>query len=154
MGFDKEMVEVATGDGEHVMTLEDLTYTARDGEVIVVPKYTVSDGASTPRLFWRALPPFGPYWRPALMHDYLYQSGRFVRSKCDRLFLEAMRSCGVGWFKAHVIYRGVRLGGWVAYGNYRKKEKQNAKTASALGVDVPVVRPGGDGPDPVPPVGN
>ena len=122
MGFDKNMVDVETCDGEHVTLLEPLTYTADDGKEIIIPAGTVSDGASTPRIFWRTLPPFGPYWRPALMHDYLYQSGMFVRSKCDSLFHEAMISCGVGKFKACIIWFGVRLGGWIAYNNYRKKE--------------------------------
>lgn len=123
MGFDKQQVDVESGDGEHVVLLEPLTYTTRAGEIIVVPAGTKSDGASTPRIFWRALPPFGPYWLPALMHDYLYQTGMFVQSKCDALFHEAMLGQGVGKFKAWVIWAGLRLGGWVAYNNYRKKEK-------------------------------
>ena len=122
MGFDKERVDVESGDGEHVVLLESLTYMAWNGELIIVPAGTVSDGASTPRILWRALPPFGPYWRPALMHDHLYQSGDFVRSKCDRLFREAMLDCDVNRFKAWVIWLGVRLGGWKPYGDYRKQE--------------------------------
>lgn len=121
-GFDKAQVDIESGDGEHVVLLEPLTYTSRDGESITIPIGTTSDGASTPRIFWRALPPFGPYWRPAILHDYLYQSGRFVRSKCDALLREAMLSCGVSGFTAWVIYTGVRMGGWVAYNAYRKKE--------------------------------
>jgi hypothetical protein len=124
MGFDKELYSVATGDGQHVDTQEPIIYTAKDGEVITIPTGTHSDGASTPGIIWNALPPFGLYWRAALLHDYMYQFGLYVRSKCDRIFLEAMLSGKCNWIKAHVIYLGVRIGGWKAYGDYRKKEKQ------------------------------
>jgi hypothetical protein len=124
MGFDKEILATRSADGRHVTTLEEFSYTTKAGEVIVIPAGTQSDGASTPRIFWRFLPPFGPYWLPALLHDFLYQKGLFPQPKCDRIFREAMLSNKVNGFKAWVIFTGVRIGGWVAYGNYRKKEKQ------------------------------
>jgi hypothetical protein len=123
MPFNKEEYQFSSGNGHNVRLSEPMIYRSREGEEIAVPEGTVSDGASTPRIFWRALPPFGPYWRPALMHDYLYQSGLFCQAKCDSLFHEAMLDCHVNRFKAWVIYAGVRMGGWIAYRNYRKKER-------------------------------
>ena len=79
----------------------------------------VTDGASVPRGLWNVLPPFGRYSQAALLHDWLYYSGEYTRAAADRLFLDAMRSCGVPLWKRWVMYSGVRMGGWVAWNRYR-----------------------------------
>lgn len=110
-GFSTDTLKVATGDGRSFVLLESFTYTAKSGEVITVPAGTASDGASTPRILWRLIPPFGPYWKPAFLHDYLYRNTARLKAECDLLLLEAMISCGVGQIEAEVIYQGVRDGG-------------------------------------------
>lgn len=37
------------------------------------------------------------------------------RKNADGIFLETMAALGVGWFKHHTVYLGLRIGGWVAW---------------------------------------
>jgi hypothetical protein len=125
--FDREMVSADTTDGlRHVLT-SPLTYDTDELKQVTAPIGFWTDGASVPRILWRVYPPFGKYFRAAVIHDYLYYSGVFVRSKCDHIFREAILACGCSRVTAWTLYTGVRVGGWVAYGNYRKKENQKCK---------------------------
>jgi hypothetical protein len=85
----------------------------RHPEPITVPAGFVTDGASVPRLFWNILGPFGSYFEPAIVHDYLYSvhNTKYTRPQCDAIFLEAMACANVPWFRRNLIYRCVRLGG-------------------------------------------
>ena len=51
--------------------------------------------------------------RPAIVHDYLYRSTqpKQTRKQADKIFYKALRYEGVGWFKAQLMYYGVRIGG-------------------------------------------
>lgn len=82
---------------------------------IVVQRGFVHDKASIPRSLWALLPPFGPYTRPAVIHDYLYWTRRCTRLQADNLLMIAMKENGVGAFKRFLIYRGVRMGGRSAW---------------------------------------
>ncbi len=124
MGFDKTSLKTDSTDGQNVILDEDLTYTAEDGRVITIPRGSDSDGASVPKIFWNIFPPFGKYWRAALLHDYLYRHTQRPKAECDGLFYEAMRACGVGWLKAKTIYQGVNWFGVLAFRNCRKKQKE------------------------------
>lgn len=121
MPFDKSKLKTASEDGLNVVLAEPLTYTALNGERITVPAGADSDGASTPRFLWRVFPPFGNYWRAALLHDYLYRHTDRPKAECDRLFLEAMRACSVPRMKAETIYLGVKWFGGPAFRNCRSK---------------------------------
>lgn len=121
MPFDKTRLETYTTDGHDVVLAETLTYVTASGEVIVIPAGSDSDGASVPQIFWNIFPPFGAYWRAALLHDYLYRYTLRPKSECDRLLLEAMRECGVGRVKAWTIYQGVNWFGSAAFKNCRRK---------------------------------
>ena len=89
---------------------------------VFVPRHTVSDGASIPRLFWPWLGPFGSafdrgdnsYFRAAIIHDYLYSpnNDEFSRAEADEVFLEAMQECKVPWHRRTIIYTAVRCAGW------------------------------------------
>jgi hypothetical protein len=122
--FDKEEVANKTGDGHHYRLTEPLTYSPDDGEAITVSAGFWTDAASVPRIFWRVYPPFGKYFKAAVLHDFLYFRGLFIRSKCDDLFREAILACGCSRFTAWTLYTGVRIGGWKAYGDYRRKTKK------------------------------
>ncbi|MEE9223095.1 MAG: DUF1353 domain-containing protein [Nitrosomonadaceae bacterium] len=90
--------------------LNDVIYKASDGTVIVIPTGSRTDLASIPR-----------HLRPwfsnmdyriavsAVLHDHLYNGDR--RKHADKLFLEALRSQGVGRIKSKLMYLGVRAGG-------------------------------------------
>ncbi len=111
MGFDKNAINVRTGDGHNITLLEDLTYTAASGEVFTVPIGSTSDGASVPRELWNIFPPFGPYWLAAVFHDWLYRFSSVAKDRCDSLLLEAMLSLGVPQIDARTIYDAVKLFG-------------------------------------------
>lgn len=121
-GFSTEKLKVETADGRVFSLLESFTYTRKDGVVITVPAGSESNGASTPRLLWRILPPFGTYWKAAYLHDRLYESGDYDKDFCDETFLEAMESCGTAGAVATPIYQGVHVFGWPAWSDCRTVE--------------------------------
>jgi len=97
-----------------------------NGLRLVVPAGFVSDLASVPWLFQRVLPRFGPWNAAAIVHDYLYRTGRLGdwvlrREDADRIMLALMRyNPEVPRWKAWVIFMGVRLGAfgpWMMYRN-------------------------------------
>jgi Protein of unknown function (DUF1353) len=112
-------------------------------EVVDVPVGFRTDGASVPRIFWNLYPPWGPYGKPAGVHDYLYQkrlitqpasltARRYVeRAEADSILRDAMQVVGIGWWTRHVIYVGVRAGGWVTWDKYREAEMKGRPTSGA-----------------------
>jgi len=89
---------------------------------IEIPSGTLSDGASVPRMFWPIFSPFdGDYFDSAVLHDMIYRdrATKFTRAEADLIFLEAMKSLGVGWFKRTLVYRAVRIGGAAPWRNAR-----------------------------------
>lgn len=81
---------------------------------ICVPVGKVTDLASTPRLFWVILPPFGRYTQAAVVHDYLYGQKTLPRKVCDKVFYELMIKYGTYKWKAKLMYYAVRCFGWIA----------------------------------------
>lgn len=92
----------------------------------VVPAGFKTDFASIPRVLWNLLPPVGRYDAAAVLHDYLYQrpSGapKVTRSIADHVLLEAMDTLRVILPARVAIFAGVRLGGWLVWNNYRRKD--------------------------------
>src|SRR3990167_11268048 len=63
-----------------------------DGEFVDIEAGYETDFASVPPIFWSlGVSKSGPHAQPAVVHDKLYQTRRFARGKCDRIFLEAMK---------------------------------------------------------------
>jgi len=91
--------------------------------IVIVPAGFITDWASVPRLFWRMFPPWGPWSPAALVHDWLYFTGEVGRKEADKVFLDVMARIGVPWLTRHLMYRGVRVGGWHAYRKHRKRRK-------------------------------
>ena len=97
---------------------------------IRVPRYSLTDFASVPRLFF-FLPDWATYHKSAVLHDWLYRAKEIMgkpinRKKADQIFLEAML---VDWRHhrsrhavAYLEYLAVRLFGWPAW-HYRKSER-------------------------------
>lgn len=85
------------------------------GAKILVPAGFVTDFASVPQIFWNILPPWGQYGKAAVLHDFLYKTQPVTRALCDSIFLEAMYSLSVPYWKRIAIYLGVRLGGMKAW---------------------------------------
>jgi hypothetical protein len=95
--------------------------------VIEAPQGFVTDFASVPRFFWRIVPPWGRYSPAAVVHDYLYATGRVSRAEADRVFLSLMEQLGVPLWKRTVMYRAVRIFGGAAWDEWRRKEKGTAR---------------------------
>lgn len=115
-----------------VRLLEPLEYrvgSADSNEVIVVPAGFETDFASIPFGARNLFPPLGPWARPAIVHDRLYDEGgrhcgrrfleggtvqivSYTRAQADAIFREAMEVVGVPAWRRVIMYRAVRLGGW------------------------------------------
>lgn len=102
-------------------------------DVTVTPPFR-TDLASVPRFAWLLIPRDDKnIVEPAVFHDWLYAHCGLVklpskapytftpiltRQQCDRLLSDAMKLAGAPWWKRHVVYLAVRLGGrkpWRAY---------------------------------------
>jgi len=110
-------------DKEGLWTLlADLTYQAKSGETITVPKGFETDLASIPRIFHSIIPVNGKHRSPAIIHDYLYVVQDRTRSEADAIFLESMEQVGVRWTQRQAMYWAVRVGGWMPW-NQRIEDK-------------------------------
>ena len=89
----------------------------------VNPKFDF-DGASVPQALWSfgLSPMTGGYQRSACLHDALYASEYFDRKVCDELFLKAMESEGVSYFKRYSMYYAVRAFGGQVWKEHTKEE--------------------------------
>ena len=80
----------------------------------IVPVGFISDLASVPRVFWGVIPPWGKYYKAAILHDYLYvqgEGGRKGKRTADDIFNRLLEDAGVGWLKRKLMYRSVRIFG-------------------------------------------
>jgi hypothetical protein len=100
------------GDSHIFRLTERFRYLSSFGTIAVHRGFD-TDGASIPRIFWSILSPFGPYFKAAVIHDWLYSpyNDTFDREDSDLIFKEAMYNIGVDWFQREIIFRAVRLFG-------------------------------------------
>lgn len=126
-------------DGLHATLLEALSYLTLDGWFISVPAGFPTDYASIPRPLQVIIPPRGVYNRPAFIHDYLYHFApvdphtgqRCTQARADSILREACENCDDRFTQRWAIYLGLRLGGWVAWRNYRRDEVRNVENWQA-----------------------
>jgi len=130
-------IEEIPGDDQHWRLLEPCIYHLGepDGqEWVEVPVGFVTDFGSIPRLFWNLpdLSPFGKFRRGYVVHDKLYiapvirtltSARATTRAEADAILREALQVLGASWATRHLIYCGVRVGGWVAWRRYRAAEQ-------------------------------
>lgn len=85
------------------------------GRIITVPAGFPTDLASTPRIpiIYEMLGNIGR--RAAVVHDYLYTSGRESRAIADAVLREACTVNGVPGWKSWLMWVGVRIGGGSHY---------------------------------------
>lgn len=88
---------------------------------ISVPAGFETDFGSVPQIFWGIVSPIGKALGGYVLHDYLYATQERTRLVSDAILLEALEVIGVNWFQRWLIYRGVRVGGWVAWRKNKKK---------------------------------
>jgi Protein of unknown function (DUF1353) len=127
-------------DGRGWKILEPFTYRLgheNGSEFVTVGAGFVTDFASIPRLLKLRWPsPGGPWDKPAVIHDCLYQQRKVFngingtyrlieRAEADAIFHEAMKVTGTRGDDRWCIYRGVRLGGWKPWGKYRTSDRES-----------------------------
>jgi len=89
--------------------VEDFTENTKIG-TITVPKSTITDLASVPRLLWWIIPPFGRYSQAAVIHDYLCVNSNICdRKTADEIFYDLMIKYKTYKWKAKLMYCGVRV---------------------------------------------
>lgn len=107
----KILVRQATEDDWTLV--EEVTYQGRT-ETFVVPKGTLTDFASVPRVFAWLVPSYGLFTAAAVLHDHLVRverpAGRISAVDADGLFRRAMRELGVPFLMRWFMWAAVRLG--------------------------------------------
>lgn len=90
----------------------------KDNRWAIVPEGFVSDGASSPQIFWSWIPRWGLHGQACVLHDFLcsvrqiYINGvptYITRKEADHIFLEALKVSGVNAVMRRAMYLGVRL---------------------------------------------
>lgn len=84
----------------------------------VVPEGFVTDLSSIPRLPLIYVLLDGDSDMPAVIHDYLYNTGKLSRKLADAVLREACIAIGLPRWKVESIYLGVRIGGSNNYVSY------------------------------------
>jgi len=107
--FITDLVLLDNEDGKSWTVFRDLVWRTSEGYVLV-PKGFKTDLASIPRALRSFYPKTGKQNAAAVLHDYHYRTPELFTSKstADKLFKEAMLSCGVKPFKANTFYLGVK----------------------------------------------
>jgi hypothetical protein len=130
---DHELFRLDYVDGKNWLVSDGFTYWLNKNEFVDIPSGFLTDFASIPRplkVLWPS--PGGPWDLPAVVHDYLYRyaevehvngSLRTInRGEADQIFRDGMDLQEVRESAEACIYRGVRLGGWVAWRRYRSAQ--------------------------------
>lgn len=128
-------VLLRTRDGCHFVLQEDVDLVTDSGAHYRVPIGAETDGASTPCELWPTLPPFGPYFLAAIVHDAAYRGtlqrqmengfwapAMLSKSDADALFLDCMTALGVEQLTKEALYEGVHLAGWKAFNEDRASQ--------------------------------
>jgi len=120
-------VEVSLDGGDRIL-LEDLVYySSLVDEEIIAQKGMRTDYGSIHKLLHSILSPSGKATYGFVIHDKLYFSGKYSKRESDDILGEAMKLLKVSWLQRKLIIAGLRVGGFVAWNMYRKKDKKNEK---------------------------
>ena len=86
-----------------------------------------TDLGSIPQLFQWLIPKDGKASYPFINHDKMYREGKHSQKVCDNVLKEGCEVTDVVWWRRVVIREGLRVGGHVAYNNYRKNDKKEIR---------------------------
>lgn len=116
--FPKRLEGRFVGNGQWKL-IRPFIYHSEIGGEIEVPIDFISDGASIPRLSQVIVgsPWSGKFVEAAVIHDWGYHIQKLPRKKVDLIFLEAMKILKVPFWKRRVIFRAVRMFGWIFWRN-------------------------------------
>lgn len=122
----KKFVRYKSGKDKIILT-DALTAYWEGKRITVLPGY-VTDGASIPRIAWRAVGnPWEEYQAAAVIHDILYESEVFTRADADQCFIDLMEWLEIGWLRRSTMYRAVRMGGGFTWRKHTDESKAYAK---------------------------
>lgn len=108
-------------EGDIRTTMSELIfYSSLVKDHIVVPAGTKTDLGSIPLFLQGLIPKDGKAMFAYILHDYLYQVGKYSREVCDDILNEAMKVLGVVDWRRYSVRQGVRLFGQKAYDDCRK----------------------------------
>lgn len=113
--LDELTVRKVANSDDRWKVIGDFRYYSDVAGLITVPDGFLTDFASTPRAVWILFPKDGRWDGGAVIHDFCYGTHKFERSKCDAVFLEAMKTLGVGWITRHSMWLAVRMFGGLYY---------------------------------------
>ena len=88
-------------------------------DYVIVPAGTKTDLGTIPLFLQGLIPKDGKAMFAYILHDYLYQVGKYSREICDNILNEAMKVLGVADWRRRFVREGVRLFGQKAYDNCR-----------------------------------
>lgn len=108
--FEGELIAKLLPDGRNVKLVAPFSYIDAEGTRWDVPVGVETDGASIPRAFWIAYPPFtGKYREAAVIHDHFCRNHARSWKRTHQVFLEAMLTSGVDGVTAKAMYGAVYL---------------------------------------------
>lgn len=102
-------VEWSATDRRTMQLLEDIVFTDKNGKKWTAYAYSIIDGASIPKFFWRVIgsPFIGYYRRASVIHDVYCENQLRPAQDVHDMFLEAMLADGVPELRAHTMYQTV-----------------------------------------------
>jgi hypothetical protein len=115
--FTSDLLVSPLPDGKRWKLVKEFSYYLDEegGETIIVPSGFITDFASVPRIFLLILPSTGRYSTASVIHDLLYTTRERSRKESDEIFYNGMIILGTKKWKAWIMYKSVRLFGWLNY---------------------------------------
>jgi hypothetical protein len=130
MPFDPAPDLFYVGRGEYRVT-NDSVYVGKH-QRLPIRRGFLTDLATSPRIFWAWIPPFGVYEKAAVLHDWLLsllwkwqheknaEPAPVSSVDIDGLFRRVMHEGGVGFVKRWVMWAAVRWGAMFSKDGYRR----------------------------------
>jgi len=95
-------------NGREVQLIEPIIFDL-GGAPVEIPAGFRTDFASSPKIVWAWIPPWGKYSRAAVIHDFLIRNKIVSRGEADDLFLDHLVEAGVSKLKRNVMWAAVRF---------------------------------------------
>jgi hypothetical protein len=140
MGFETDLVAKQVADF-HWELVQPLEYRG-NSELFVVPIGSSTDYASVPKIFQWLIPRSGRYTRAAVLHDYLWSSGKCSLADADGIFRKAMAELGVPFLRRWTMWAAVRIAS-LAKSGLQDGPKDIPRVLLLLLIPGGVVIPGG-----------
>lgn len=122
-----DLIVKALPDGRHWELFTPLVYHVGgpyNDDKIEIPAGFITDFGSVPAVLHWIVSPQGKGKGAYVLHDWLYHTGERSRLVSDAILDEALGVCGVSWIQRKLVWRGLRLFGWVAWAGHRRREKK------------------------------